>query len=100
MSEDGMSERESSIETLEQTHSFPTDYEFKAIGPNSAGFVADVIQVGVDVLGKAARPHVRTRRSAEGKYVSVSMSLEMRTPESILEVYDLIRSVEDVRVIL
>ncbi|MFB6265305.1 MAG: YbeD family protein [Bradymonadaceae bacterium] len=100
MSEEDISDREASIETLKQTHSFPCDYEFKAIGPNSAAFVAEVIQVGVDVLGRTAHPQIRTRESSEGKYVSVSMSLEMASPEAILDVYALIRSVEDVRVIL
>lgn len=95
-----MSSRESSLETLRETHTFPCPYQFKVIGTNSESFIAQVVQVGVNVVGSDAEPEVSTRESSEGKYVSVSMELEVEDAETILDVYERVRTVDDVKFVL
>jgi len=95
-----MSSRESSIETLEETHSFPCPYQFKVIGTNSEEFIAQVVQVGVNVVGADAEPEVTTRESSGGKYVSVSMELEVADAETILDVYERVRTIDEVKFVL
>lgn len=95
-----MSSRESSIETLEETHSFPCEYEFKVIGSNSDEFIASVVQVGVNVVGADAEPDVSTRESSGGKYVSVTMEIRMEDAESILEVYEGFEALDNVKFVL
>ena len=100
MSEEAMSQRESSLETLRETHTFPCPYEFKVIGMNSSRFVARVVQVGVSRVGEAASPRIATKESSKGKYVSVSMELEMQDAETILEIYEGFEDIDEVKVVL
>ena len=95
-----MSARDKSKETLEESHSFPCDYAFKVIGDNSEEFVARVVQVGVNVVGSEANPDVSTRESSGGKYVSVTIEMEMADAETILEVYEGFQAMDNVRFIL
>lgn len=95
-----MSSRESSLETLRETHSFPCEFEFKVIGTNSEQFIAQVAQVGVNVLGPETDPEISTRESSESEYVSVSMTLEVDEAESILAVYEGVQELDDVHVVL
>ena len=100
MSEDDMSSRESSIETLEETHEFPCPYQFKVIGTNSEEFVAQVAQIGVNVIGADAEPNVTTRESSGGTYVSVTMEVEVEDAETILDVYARVQQMDDVKFVL
>lgn len=100
MSDDDMRTRESSIETLEETHSFPCPYQFKVMGDNSEEFIADVVQVGVNVGGSEAEPEISTKESSGGTYVSVTMELEVEEAEMILDVYDRVKSIDGVRFVL
>ncbi|MFB6351732.1 MAG: DUF493 domain-containing protein [Bradymonadaceae bacterium] len=95
-----MSSRESSIETLEETHSFPCPYQFKIIGANNEEFIAEVVQVGVNVVGSEAEPEVSTRESSGGKYVSVSMEMWVEDAETILDVYERVRTIDEVKMVL
>ncbi len=95
-----MRTRETSLQTLEETHSFPCPYQFKVIGDNSEEFVARVAQVGVNVGGSEAEPEISTRESSSGNYVSVTMQLEVEQAEMILDVYDGVRELEGVRFVL
>jgi putative lipoic acid-binding regulatory protein len=95
-----VSTRESTLETLNESHSFPCDYQFKAIGENSPQFVADVEQVAVDVLGESADPEVTTQESGGGTYVSVRMTVVIEQAESILEIYDGVRDLDALKMAL
>ena len=100
MSDDDMRTREPSIETLEETHSFPCPYQFKVIGDNSEEFVAQVVQVGVNLGGEESEPEVSTRESSSNNYVSVTMVVEVEDAEMILDIYDGVKSLDGVQFVL
>lgn len=95
-----MSSREESLETLRETHSFPCEFDFKVIGDNSEAFVAQVAQVGVNVLGDDAEPEVTTRESSDGTYVSVTMTVAVDSAGAILDIYEGMETIDDVQVVL
>jgi len=95
-----VSTRESTLETLNETHSFPCDFQFKAIGENSPEFVADVAQVAVNVLGEETDPDLTTHESGGGTYVSVRMTVEVGDAESILAIYDGVRDLDALKMAL
>jgi putative lipoic acid-binding regulatory protein len=100
MSDDDIRTRESSKATLEETHDFPCPYQFKVIGDNSEEFVAQVVQVGVNVGGTDTEPEVSTRESSSENYVSVTMELEVENAETILDVYDRVKELDGVQFVL
>lgn len=100
MSEQSMSARESSLETLRDTLTFPCAFEFKVIGTNSSRFVARVVQAGISAVGPAVSPRIATKESSKGSYVSVSMELEVPDPETILEIYAGVQKIDEVKITL
>lgn len=95
-----MTSRDESLETLRETHSFPCEFDFKVIGDNSEEFVAQVAQVGVDIIGDTAEPDLETRESSDGTYVSVTMTVVVESAGSILDIYDGFETIDDVRIVL
>jgi putative lipoic acid-binding regulatory protein len=100
MSEQGIDQRESSLETLRETHAFPCEFQFKVIGANSSSFVARVVQAGINAVGPTATPRISTKESSKGSYISVSMEMTMKDAETILDVYDGVRNLEQVKFVL
>lgn len=101
MSDDvDMTSRESSLETLRETHSFPCEYVFKVIGANDEEFVARVVEVGTRAIEGDAEPTVETEESGQGSYISVTMHLEVDEAEAVLAVYEEVGEIEDVRMML
>ena len=80
-------DHDSSIKTLEQTHSFPGPFMFKVIGENSPAFIAQVAQAAVTVLGPRAAPAVTTRESSGGRHLAVTMVVTVPDAESVLTIY-------------
>lgn len=95
-----MSSREESLETLRETHDFPCDYSIKVIGDNSQAFVTRVTKIGADLTREDVEPHVDTRESGEGTYVSVTISLEVHEAETILEAYEGMKAIEGVKMVM
>lgn len=95
-----MVDRQTMHDRLEAVHSFPETYMFKVIGENSQDFIARVIQAATNAMGREGRLEVRTRESAAGRHVSVTLLAEMEDAESVLQVYDLLQAVQGVRFLL
>jgi putative lipoic acid-binding regulatory protein len=95
-----MDDRANALERLKQAHSFPGPYRLKAIGENSAAFVARVMQAVILVLGPKSLPHVETRQSAQGKHQSVNLTVQVAEAEQVLKLYDALRGVVGVRFLL
>lgn len=92
-----MSDRETVLGRLNDVHTFPGPYLYKVIGPNTADFVTKVIQAVINVVGPNASPAVETRESAQGNHLSVSLTIEMQNAEQVLDVYDVLRGIHEVR---
>jgi len=95
-----MSDRETSLQALNDCHTFPGPFTFRVIGENSASFVARVVQAVVFVLGPRVYPQVNTRQSAKGNHQSVMMVVHLASAEKVLEVYAALKEVAGVRMLL
>lgn len=95
-----MSDRETILESLRAVHDFPGEFLFKAIGPNTEVFIAQVVQSVIILAGPQSAPNIDTRVSAQGNHVSVTVTVVMESAENVLEVYALLRAVEGVTYVL
>ncbi|MCF8064371.1 MAG: DUF493 domain-containing protein [Desulfarculaceae bacterium] len=82
-------ERQEALRMLEEHHSFPCVYMFKAIGYNSGEFAQEVRCAAEPVLGPmTGGGELRSRPSAGGKYLAVTIDTKVGSSEKVLEVYD------------
>ncbi len=85
------------LEALEKHHDFPGPYMFKAIGYAADGFVEDVRKAAEKVLGEVdPEKDIRVRPSANGKYESVTIEVDVSGSEQVLAVYEALRHVEGI----
>jgi putative lipoic acid-binding regulatory protein len=82
-----------SIDLLEQTHSFPGRYIFKAIGKSENGFAARVVAAVREELAGVVDPPYFQREAAGGRHVAVTLEPTMYSAEQVLAVYRRILSV-------
>ncbi|MCC6421447.1 MAG: DUF493 domain-containing protein [Gemmataceae bacterium] len=78
-------------ELLENTHSFPGTYTFKAIGLAEGGFAARAVAAVRDALAHEVDPPFTTREAAGGKHVAVTLTPQVETAEHVLVVYARLR---------
>lgn len=88
--------RSRAIGLLESQHVFPGPYEFRVV------VRADGVSTVVSALAAAlARPsRVDERRSGAGRWVSIHYKVEIRSAVEVLDVYDLLRGMEQVVLVL
>ncbi|HZU37663.1 MAG TPA: DUF493 domain-containing protein [Gemmataceae bacterium] len=82
-----------SVELLEQTHTFPGPYMFKAIGKSENGFVARVVAAVRDELACTNDPPYKFREAVGGRHVSVTLTPTVQTGEQVLAVYARLRRI-------
>lgn len=87
------------LQSLQAVHEFPGPFTFKAIGENNDEFVSQVVQAVLNVLGQV-EPEVTTRESSGAKHISVTVDVEVDSPEKVLAVYRAFEGVEGVRFVL
>jgi len=75
------------IELLESTHVFPGRYMFKVIGRAEHGFAARVVAAIREELAEVADPPFRTRETAGGRHVSVTVEPTVQTAQQVIAVY-------------
>lgn len=95
-----MTDRDASLQALNDCHEFPGRFMFKVIGQNSPEFLACVLQAVVTVLGPRAQPAVTTRESAHGKHQAITVVVWVPSAAEVLDVYGALRGVEGVRMLL
>ena len=88
-----MSDRSAFIEKLKAAHAFPGPYLFKIIGENQADFIS-TIETALKDFEIQQSTH---RLSKEQKHISVSITVIAPSPESILEAYDTLGNLEQVK---
>jgi putative lipoic acid-binding regulatory protein len=79
--------REQSIDLLNATHEFPCRYTFKVIGISADEFVARVVSVVRDEIGKSEDPPYSMRSTPGGRHVSVTLEPMLDSAEQVLAVY-------------
>jgi putative lipoic acid-binding regulatory protein len=86
-----MSDQLPAIELLENNHTFPGPYTFKAIGRVDNGFVARVVAAVRDELGADVDPPFRVREAEGGRHVAVTLEPIVQTAHQVLAVYRRVR---------
>ena len=89
-------DRESSLELLNATHSFPCAFTLKVIGASTEDFVDRCTAAIRDVnLGSDDFP-ISTRHTPNGRHTAVTMAPTLASAEQVLDVYERLRCVEGV----
>ncbi len=91
---------QSILERLEEQHSFPGSFMFKAIGPNNAPFVAAVTQAVVVVLGVHTVPDVRTKESSGGRHIAVTLVAQVQRSQQVVDIWALMAKVDGVKMVM
>ena len=88
-------ERQDALRMLEEHHSFPCVYMFKVIGYNSGEFAQEVRRAAEAVLGPiTGEGELRSRPSAGGKYLAVTIDTKVKSSAQVLDVYDALKALE------
>ncbi len=93
-------DREQSLELLNQTHDFPTKMVFKVIGTNTDGFADRVILCVRETLDLDTAPQHQSRLTPGERHVSISLEPEVQNAEQVLDVYDRLKNVHGVVMLL
>ncbi len=88
--------RQESIDLLNATHDFPTHMMFKVVGVNDVTFVSRVVVAVREELQHREDPTFRTRETPGGRHVAVTLEPWIDYAEQALMVYDRLRTVEGV----
>lgn len=88
-------ERQDALRMLEEHHDFPCVYMFKIIGYNSGDFAQEVRRAAEAVLGPiTGEGELRSRPSARGKYLAVTIDTGVASSAQVLEVYSALKALE------
>lgn len=86
---------DSLLESLETNHQFPGEYTFKAIGGNPDRFARSVLDAVSDELSLSAEPRHSVRHTPNGRHVSVTLTLTVKTPQHVIRVYGRLQEIDD-----
>ncbi len=84
--------RDQALMLLESNHRFPGPYEFRVVV--RAEGVSSVVSALAAALARPSR--VDERRSGSGRWVSVHYAVEISAAAEVLDVYDLLREMDQV----
>ena len=92
--------KQESIDLLMATHSFPGSFTFKVIGRAENDFVAMVLDaIQLLVIGDAEIPH-STRETSGGRHIAITAEPHVESPEMVLEIYERLRELPGVVMLL
>ncbi len=87
------------LEKLRATYEFPCAYTFKLIGSKSEAFEGSILREAETVI-PGVRPQVSKRDSSGGKYLSITLVMEVASAEVVKELYSRFRNLDGVRFML
>ncbi|MEM8679482.1 MAG: DUF493 domain-containing protein [Planctomycetota bacterium] len=97
---DDAEKRQQSIDLLNNTHEFPQPLMVKVIGKQHSDFVKQVAQLVESHLQLTEPPEVQTRETAGGRHVSVTLEPTFESAEQVLDLYEQLRALPDVVMLL
>lgn len=92
--------REESLQLLNTTHDFPCPFLFKIIGVSENAFVARVVATVREALKLEEDPPFQTRATPNGEHISVTLEPEIDSAETVLAIYDQLRHVKGVVMVM
>ena len=91
---------EEAIRLLEATHQFPCPYMIKVIGRAEDGFLSRLVSTVRSVLKLEQDPPFRTRQTPNGRHLAVTFEPSLHSAAQVLAVYEAIRKVDGLVMIL
>jgi putative lipoic acid-binding regulatory protein len=76
-----------SVELLEETHQFPTNYMFKVIGKGDNAFIARAVAIVREELFLDEDPPYSVREPNSGRHVAVTLEPLVRDAEQVVAIY-------------
>jgi len=89
-----------SVDLLEAHHSFPGVFRFKAIGDVDGGFEGRVLAAVAGVIPAASDVDVSTRTTPGGRHVALTLDVSVQTAEQVREVYQRLRELPGLKLLL
>ena len=89
-----------SIQLLEATHNFPCNIMVKVIGRTEDGFLGRIIAALRLVQQLDEDPPYRSRETPNGQHIAVTFEPFVETAEEVLVIYDHIRTVQGVVMVM
>ena len=86
---------DSLLESLSINHQFPGPFTFKVIGSNPARFARSVILAVADELSLDDEPPHSLKQTPNGRHVSVTLTLTVQTPRDVVRVYQRLKTLDD-----
>jgi putative lipoic acid-binding regulatory protein len=77
-----------SIELLESTHTFPSDYIFKVIGNADEGFLGRVLAAARESAELSADPEFSVKQTTGGKHISVTLTVHVPSAQRVHTIYE------------
>ena len=88
-------ERDDALELLRSNHDFPGEFQFRVVVRPPA--TAKTVTAMVAAAGPGARvAAVDERLSSKGTYVALHVTIEVRSAECVLDVYEVLGELDDV----
>lgn len=81
---------------IDSVHQFPGTYMFKVVGWQRNDFVERVLSAAREVVGGALPLNYRTRQTASGRHIAVTLEPFIDDSDQVLEIYEHFRDVDDV----
>lgn len=81
-------------ELLEETHSFPGRFMFKAIGKTQDDFALRVIAVVRETLEQDFDAPYELRHTSAGRHIAVTIEPWVETSQQVIDIYTAIRELE------
>ncbi len=75
---------------------FPCEYPVKVMGPNTATFAEEVVEVIKAHAPEVSSNSVHTKTSSSGKYQSVTVLVMALSKDHLLSIYTDVRNIEGV----
>ncbi len=95
-----MSDRQSAMELLANTHRFPGPVMVKVIGRAGDAFISEVLAAAREQLLQPWLEIESRRESAGGRHVALTLEPVFDTPEEVLDLYDRLRQIDGVVLLL
>ncbi len=87
-------------ELINATHDFPCSYLIKAIGHDMDNFVGRVVQAVRQELDDSMEPPFHSRKSSNGKHVSVTIEPIVESSHQVLAIYANLQSLDGLKMLL
>lgn len=87
-------------ELINATHDFPCSYLIKAIGHDRDNFVGRVLQAVRQELSESMEPPFHSRKSSNGKHVSVTIEPIVESSHQVLAIYANLQSLDGLKMLL